>query len=179
MVDREGEYVDCRRHHPGPRSVDDSGAAVWYFEDLQPGDDALGSTFVVERDEMVEFARRWDSQTFHLDDAVANAMFGEGGVTAPGVFVMAIRTRLLHDTPGTGTDIAVIAALGYDELRFHAPVRAGDTLQLRQEWLDKRVSDSKPDRGVARSRVSLVNQDGVQVMSHIDTVLVRRRSLTD
>ncbi len=145
-----------------------------YFEDLQPGDVALGSTFVVERDEMVEFARRWDPQPFHLDDAVANAMFGEGGVTAPGVYVMAIRTRLLHDTP----DLAVIAALGYDELRFHAPVRAGDTLQLRQEWLDKRVSDSKPDRGVVRSRLSLVNQDGVEVMSHIDTILVRRRSLT-
>mgnify|MGYP001824264824 CR=1 FL=1 len=146
-----------------------------YFEDLQPGDVALGSTFVVHREEMVEFARRWDPQPFHLEDAVANAMFGEGGVTAPGVFVMAIRTRLLHDTP----DLAVIAALGYDELRFHAPVRAGDTLKLRQEWLDKRVSDSKPDRGVARSRLSLVNQDGVEVMSHIDTILLRRRDPND
>lgn len=146
-----------------------------YFEDLEPGDVVLGPTLVVERDEMVEFARRWDPQPFHLDDAVANAMFGEGGVTAPGVFVMAIRTRLLHDTQ----DLAVIAALGYDELRFHAPVRAGDTLQLRQEWLDKRVSDSKPDRGVARSRISLVNEDGVEVMSHIDTILVRRRNPTN
>ena len=146
-----------------------------YFEDLQPGDVVLGSTFVVERDEMIEFARRWDPQPFHLDDAVANAMFGEGGVTAPGVFIMAIRTRLLHDTP----DLAVIAALGYDELRFHAPVRAGDTLQLRQEWLDKRVSKSKPDRGVARSRLSLVNEDGVEVMSHIDTILLRRQNATD
>ena len=143
-----------------------------YFEDLEPGDVALGSTFVVERDEMVEFARRWDPQPFHLDDTIANAMFGEGGVTAPGVYIMAIRTRLLHDTP----DLAVIAALGYDELRFHAPVRAGDTLRLRQEWLDKRVSDSKPDRGVTRSRLSLVNQDGIEVMSHIDTTLVRRRN---
>jgi len=148
---------------------------VRYFEDLEPGDVALGPTFVVERDEMVEFARRWDPQPFHLDDAVANTMFGEGGVTAPGVFVMSIRTRLLHDTP----DLAVIAALGYDELRFHAPVRAGDTLELRQEWLDKRVSDSKPDRGVARSRLSLVNQDGIEVMSHIDNILVRRGNPDD
>jgi acyl dehydratase len=88
---------------------------------------------------------------------------------------MAIRTRLLHDTP----DLAVIAAFGWDELRFHAPVRAGDTLELRQEWLDKWVSDSKPDRGVARSRLSLVNQDGVEVMSHIDTILLRRRNPND
>ena len=109
------------------------------------------------------------------DDAVANAMFGEGGVTAPGVYIMAIRTWLLHDTP----DLVVIAAPGYDELRFHAPVRAGDRLQLRQEWLDKRVSGSKPGRGVARSRLSLVNQDGVEVMSHIGTTLVRRRNPSD
>jgi acyl dehydratase len=146
-----------------------------YFEDLQPGDVAFGSSFVVERAEMVEFARRWDPQPFHLDDAVADAMFGDGGVTAPGVFVMAIRTRLLHDTPA----LAVIAALGYDELRFHAPVRAGDALQLRQEWLDKRVSSSQPDPGVARSRLSLVNQDGVEVMSHVDTILLRRRNSDD
>jgi acyl dehydratase len=145
---------------------------VRYFEDLQPGDVVMGSTFVVERDEMVEFARRWDPQPFHLDDAVANELFGEGGVTAPGVFTMAVRTRLLHDEPDP---VAVIAALGYDELRFLAPVRAGDTLRLRQELLDKRVSESKPDRGVARSRLSLVNQDGVEVMSHIDTILLRRR----
>ncbi len=84
---------------------------------------------------------------------------------------MAIRTHLLHDSP----DTAVIAAPGYHELRFHAPVRAGDTLQLRQEWLEKRASASKPDRGVAKSRISLVNQDGVEVMSHIDTILIRRR----
>jgi acyl dehydratase len=155
--------------------ADESGAVVRYFEDLQPGDVVLGSTFTVERDEMIEFARRWDPQPFHLDDDAANAMFGEGGVTAPGVFLMAIRTRLLHDTQ----DLAVIAALGYDELRFHAPVRAADTLQLRLERLDKRVSDSKPDRCVARSRISVVNEDGVEVMSHIDTILVRRRNPTN
>ncbi len=90
-----------------------------YFEDLQPGDVVMGSTFVVERDEMVEFARRWDPQPFHLDDAVANELFGEGGVTAPGVFIMAVRTRLLHDEPDP---VAVIAALGYNALRFLAPV---------------------------------------------------------
>ncbi len=71
----------------------------------------------------------------------------------------------------------MIAGLGYDDLRFHAPARPGDELQLRQEWLDKRESASKPDRGIANSRVSLVNQDGVIVMSHLDSVLLRRREL--
>lgn len=142
-----------------------------YFEDFQPGDVLLGSTFEVDRNELIDFARRWDPQPFHLEDDVADALFGQGGVTAPGVFIMAIRTRLLHATP----DIAIIAALGWDELRFHAPVRAGDTLQLRLEWLEMRISESKPDRGVMTSRISLINQNGIEVMSHIDTILIRRR----
>ena len=82
---------------------------------------------------------------------------------------MAVRTQLLHEMP----DLAIIASLGWDETRFHAPVRSGDSLQLRQEWIDKRLSDSKPDRGVIRSRLSLVNQHSVVVMSQFDTILVR------
>lgn len=143
-----------------------------YFEDREPGDVLLGSTFVVDRDELIEFARTWDPQPFHLDDQPADELFGPGGVTAPGVFIMAIRTKLLHATPET----AILAALGWDELRFHVPVRAGDTLQLRQEWIDMRISSSKPDRGVQTCRISLINQLGVEVMSHIDTTLVRRRT---
>lgn len=143
-----------------------------FFEDCQLGEVLLGPTFEVQRDEMIEFARVWDPQPFHLDDARADELFGEGGVTAPGVFIMAIRTKLLNAMP----DAAIIAAVGWDELRFHAPVRAGDTLQLRQEWLDMRVSSSKPDRGVMTCRISLINQHGAEVMSHIDTTLIQRRS---
>lgn len=143
-----------------------------YFEDIQPGEVVVGPTFTVDRDEMVEFAKRWDPQPFHIDDEAGNAAFG--GITAPGVFVLAVKIRLLHRLP---EPLAVIAGLGCDELRFHAPVRPGDELQLRQEWLAKRESESKSDRGIANSRVSLVNQDGVTVMSHLDSVLLRRREL--
>ena len=90
------------------------------------------------------------------------------------MFLLAVKIRLLHQLP---EPLAVIAGLGYDELRFHAPARPGDELQLRQEWLDKRESASKPDRGIANSQVSLVNQDGVTVLSHLDSVLLRRREL--
>ena len=145
---------------------------MMYFEDIQPGEVVVGPTFTVDRDEMGEFAKRWDPQPFHIDDEAGNAAFG--GITAPGVFVLAVKIRLLHRLP---EPLAVIAGLGYDELRFHAPVRPGDELQLRQEWLAKRESESKSDRGIANSRVSLVNQDGVTVMSHLDSVLLRRREL--
>jgi acyl dehydratase len=80
-----------------------------------------------------------DLQPFHLDDAVANELFGEGGMTAPGVFIMAVRTLLLHDMP----NLAVIAALGYDELRFHAPVRVGDSFDQERTGTES-LMRSKP-----------------------------------
>ena len=131
----------------------------------------VGSTFTVDRDEMVEFAQRWGPQPFRIGDEAGNASSAFGHITAPGVFVLAVKIQLLHQLP---EPCAVIAGLGYDELRFHAPVRPGDELRLHQEWLAKRESESKPDRGIANSRVSLINQDGVTVMSHLDSVRLRR-----
>ena len=75
----------------------------------------------------------------------------------------------------------IVGALGHRNALFgysgHLPetLNAGDTLQLHQEWLTKRESASKPDRGVATGRLSLVNQDAVTVMSHIDTIPVRKK----
>jgi acyl dehydratase len=82
-----------------------------------------------------------------------------------------VKQRLVHRLPPQ----AVIASLGYDEVRFHAPLRPGDTVVLKQEWVSRRLSSSRPDRGIVTIRFSLVNQAGVTVMSHLDTVLVKRR----
>jgi acyl dehydratase len=65
--------------------------------------------------------------------------------------------------------------MGYDEVRFHAPVRPDDTLRLQFDYIDRRESRSKPDRGVVTVRLSLVNQAGITAMSHLDTILVRRK----
>jgi acyl dehydratase len=144
-----------------------------FLEDIYVGYATTSPTFTVDRDEMLQFAQRWDQLPIHNDDAAANAAYGGGGVTAPGAFIMAVRSRLLNQLPEP--KLAVIAAGGIDELRFHSPVRPRDTLRLRQEHLAHRESQSKPDRGVVTSRLSLINQDDVTVMSHIDTTIVRRR----
>ncbi len=142
-----------------------------FYEDMTPGDTITSPTVTVDRGEMIEFAKRWDPMPFHVDDEAGEAAFG--GITAPGLFVLAIKQRLIHQLRDQH---AVIASLGYDELRFHAPVRPDDTLQLKFECLTRRESKSKPDRGVVTVRMSLVNQDGITVMSHLDTILVRRRN---
>ncbi len=71
---------------------------MMYFEDIQPGEVVVGPTFTIDRDEMVEFAKRWDPQPFHIDDEAGNAAFG--GITAPGVFLLAVKIRLLHQFAG-------------------------------------------------------------------------------
>lgn len=73
----------------------------------------------------------------------------------------------------------MIASFGYDEVRFHEPVRPGDTLTLVPEWLERRESTSKADRGIVTVRFSLLNQKRATVMSHVDTILVRCRECAD
>jgi acyl dehydratase len=85
--------------------------------------------------------------------------------------MLAVKQRLVHSLPPQ----AVIASLGYDEVRFKEPLRPGDTVFLKQLWESRRPSGSKTDRGIVTLRFSLVNQSGAIVLTHLDTVLVRRR----
>jgi acyl dehydratase len=140
-----------------------------YFEDMTPGMAYTSPTITVEHDDMVAFAQRWDPLPIHLDTEVAAS---SGGPTAPGVYILAVKQQLVHQLPAH----AVIASFGYDEVRFQRPLRPGDTVHLRFEVTDARDSASKPDRGIVTIRLSLINQNDEVVLSHLDTVLVRRRA---
>jgi len=140
-----------------------------YFDDIRPGEAMQSPTYLIDQDEMVEFARRWDPVPIHIDPDAAEAL---GGVTASGTYVLAVKSRLLHELPET---FAIIGSAGYDEVRFHEPLRAGDVVHVVMDLLEVRASRSKPDRGVVKLRISLVNQNDVTVMSHLDTIIVKRR----
>lgn len=143
-----------------------------FYEDMEPGQALTSPPQRIERDELVDFARIWDPLPFHVDEAAGIKAFGS--ITAPGLYMLAVKQRLIHRLP----PLKVIASLGYDEVRFHAPLRPGDTVVLRQEWVSRRPSQSKLDRGIITLRFSLINQDGETVMSHLDTILVQRREVT-
>lgn len=143
-----------------------------FYEDLEPGSGVTSAPHVIDRDELVSFARTWDPLPFHVDDEAGRGAFG--GITAPGLFALAIKQRLIH----TLTPLAVIASLGYDEVRFHEPLRPGIRITLKADWVSRRVSASKPDRGIVTIRFTLINETGEAIMSHLDTVLVRRRFLS-
>jgi acyl dehydratase len=151
----------------GPRDMGTD--SLRFFEDLEPGSEVVSSCHVIERDELVSFARTWDPLPFHVDEEAGVRAFGS--ITAPGLYMLAVKQRLIHSMP----PLAVIASLGYDELRFHAPLRPGACIMLKAQWITRRESTSRPDRGLVTIRYSLVTGAGAVLMSHLDTVLVRRR----
>jgi acyl dehydratase len=140
-----------------------------FYEDLVPGTELVSAPHKVDRDELIQFARTWDPVPFHIDEGAGQEAFGS--VTAPGLYMLAIKQRLIHTLP----QHQIIASLGYDEVRFHLPMRPGDTIRLKELCVERRESRSKPDRGIVSLKFSLLNERDEIVMSHFDTILIRRK----
>ena len=132
----------------------------WYFEDFEPGQDIdLGMRTVTE-DEIVAFASAYDPQPFHVDhDAAAQSIYG--GVIASGWHTCAMMMRLVVD--GLLGRSSSMGSPGLEGVRWLAPVRAGDTLNVRYRTVQVKASASKPDRGVVWSMWVAVNQRGETV----------------
>ena len=112
--------------------------------------------------EILEFARRYDPQFIHVDpDAAARGPFG--GLIASGWQTASLMMRLLVDQflPAT----ASLGSPGIDELRWLRPVRPGDAVRIRVTVLDATRSRSKPDRGIVRTLIEVLNQHDEVVMS--------------
>ncbi len=144
-----------------------------YFEDVVVGATVTAGPYRVTRDEMVAFARKWDPFPFHVDEMAARDSI-YGGLIASGEYTMAVKQALIHRLGGNE---ALIGSMGYDELRYLGPVRPDDRLTLSMECTDKRVSRSKPDRGIVKYKVTLTNQDEEPVLSYTDIVLLAKRAV--
>lgn len=144
-----------------------------YFEDLEIGKVARFGRYEVTREEVIEFARRYDPQPFHLsDEAAAATHFGRlsasGWHTCAMTMAMLVANLKEHRQAGLGSP-------GMDELRWLVPVYPGDVLRVESEVLEKRVSQSRPEMGIFKSRVTVLNQDDVAVMSMISNGLIQTR----
>lgn len=145
-----------------------------YFEDYLPGSvEEFGAVRVSEAD-IVEFASRYDPQRFHVDPEWAAVHGPFGGLIASGWHTGAIMMRLLVDH--YFSPVSSLGSPGIDELRWIRPVRPGDTLRVRVSILEANRSRSKPDRGVLRSKVEVLNQDSEAVMSLFAINLLRCRN---
>jgi acyl dehydratase len=139
-----------------------AAAADRYFDDYVPGAVYEYGEIRVEEAEIIDFARRFDPQCMHIDpEAAARGRFG--GLIASGWHTAAMMMRLVVDNflPKK----ASLASPGIDELRWLRPVRPGDVLRVRISVLEATRSRSRPDRGVVRTLMEVLNQDGEIVMS--------------
>lgn len=144
-----------------------------YFEDLVVGTKASFGRYEVTRDEVVEFASKYDPQPFHLsDEAAAQTHFGRlsasGWHTAAMAMRMAVENMKDQRSAGLGSP-------GLDELRWLKPVYPGDTLRCETELLEKRVSRSRPEMGITKGRTTVFNQHDQTVMTYIANGLIRTR----
>ena len=146
-----------------------------YFEDIAVGAKQSFGQYEVTREEVIEFASKYDPQPFHLDDeAAAKTHFGRlsasGWHTCAMVMAMLVENLKKNRQAGLGSP-------GIDELRWKKPVYPGDTLRCETEVLSKRQSATKPEMGFFKSSLTAFNQHDEVVLTMISNGIVATRSI--
>lgn len=144
-----------------------------YFEDWTEGEVVETRGATITESQIVDFAMLYDPQPMHIDKTFAEAGPFEG-LIASGFQTLAISFRLFYDL--AYLTHSNIVGVGLDELRWTAPVNAGDTLRCRVEVLELKASRSKPDRGSMRFKLTTSNQHGTDVMSYQSICILKKRA---
>ena len=141
-----------------------------YFEDLEVGRETYFGSYEVTREEVLDFAGKYDPQPFHLsDEAAAKTYFGR--LSASGWHTCAMTMRMLVENMSV-VEQAGMGSPGVDQLRWVRPVYPGDTLRCETEVLEKRRSMSRNEMGLFKTRVRTFNQDGDMVLEMVSNGLI-------
>jgi acyl dehydratase len=144
----------------------------YYWEDFPVGMVVDFGSMPVTRDAVIEFARQFDPQPFHLDDeAGRRSLFG--GLCASGWHTCAMAMRLMCDE--YLLESASLGSPGIENLRWLKPVYPGDTLHLHHEVVESRPMASKAEVGLVRSRWEVRNQADEAVLAMEGWSMFRRR----
>jgi acyl dehydratase len=141
-----------------------------FYEDIELNQQVKSVEYVVDKQEMIDYARQWDPQPFHIDEEAAQhyPMGLIGSSTQSYAIVTKLLTELDAEPP------AMVAGLGIEEWRTPTPLRAGDVLHA-VSWVEsKRESSSKPDMGILVSVSQLVNQNGEIILSYKSSGLIMK-----
>ena len=143
-----------------------------YFEDFRKGERFVSGGMTLTESAIVDFARQWDPQPYHIDVEFSKKWAFEG-LIASGLHTMCTSLRLWLDM---GVFRACsLGSPGLGETQFPRPVRPGDTLRVVTDIVELRPSASKPDRGLARIRQVTINQRGEHVMEQETLVFLKKR----
>jgi acyl dehydratase len=144
-----------------------------YWEDFKVGEVEQIGGKRVDKDEIIEFARQFDPQPFHVDEAAAKqSMYG--GLIASGWHTCAMVMRMMCDAYLLQS--ASVGSPGIDNLKWLKPVRPGDVIRAQRTTLETRASKSKPEIGIVSNLWEVFNQDGEMVMSMQGYGMFRRRN---
>ena len=143
-----------------------------YLEDYNAGEVVRAHGVTLSEADIIEFAFRYDPQPFHIDKPAATRS-SYGGLIASGWQVAALAFRMLVQAGLLGK--GSLGSPGIDALRWHRPVRPGDTLYAMVEIAEVRESATKPDRGVVTMHYRIDNQRGEMVMSWQGVQLIAKR----
>ncbi len=144
-----------------------------YFEDYEVGKKSSFGRYEVTREEVIDFARKYDPQPFHLDDeAAAKTHFGR--LSASGWHTCAMTMAMLVENMQKQSS-AGLGSPGLEQLQWKRPVYPGDTLRVESELIEKRRSQSRPEMGLTKARVQVFNQDDEVVMQSVNIGLIALR----
>ena len=148
-----------------------------YFEDIEIGvtrDHGVGR--VITAEEIKRFALEFDPMPFHTDEKAAKASI-LGGLCASSVHVLALGSQLAHASEVGAGEMAVLSALGWDQVRLVTPLFAGDHIRARSTVESKRESGSRPDCGIVTLLNEIVRSDGSLIAHYTVAVLVEKRTV--
>lgn len=144
-----------------------------FYEDLEVGRQEAFGAYEVTKQEIIEFATKYDPQPFHLDEEMAKqSVFG--GLCASGWHTCAMTMRILVDHM-TEAGMAGMGSPGVDGIRWKQPVFPGDTLSVRGSVTEKRESQSRPHLGLVKSTYEVFNQQDELVMQVITNYMILKR----
>ena len=141
-----------------------------YFDDFHIGETFETEPNFISKDEIIDFASKYDPQSFHLDeDAAKNGPFGR--LTSSGFMTLGKSfTQIFNTNVFNGSSMG---AWGLDELRWTKPVYPGDTLKTQVEVLEKKLSSKNPLKGTVRLKQTVYNQNEDVVMTWISNSMIK------
>jgi len=125
-----------------------------YFDDLRDGELLHCRPVVMTREAIIDFAKKFDPQLFHMDEkAATESLFN--GLVASSLHTLSACTRVVVEAQG---NVAILSGVGMHEVKMFNPVRPGDVLSVKAWWAELQRSRSKPDRGFAAIKCKVTNQ---------------------
>lgn len=144
----------------------------YYWEDFPVGETVEFGEKHVTKEEILEFASEFDPQPFHLDEEAAKQSI-LGGLCASGWHSCAMMMRMMCD--GYILESASMGAPGVDEVRWKKPVYVDDVLRIRRTCVKSCASKSRPDMGLAKFRIEMLNRKDEVVMTSLGWAMYGRR----